>query len=112
MLQEFARKAKLRNTKYPVQLELRRTEINNITGCIYIYIYHNKITVYFSERKQSKDGIWNYKGFIGFHVNKLATPCITVRMFTLYLPIQLIYVFENISTSFPLRWLLSADAHF
>jgi len=76
LLYEFARKAKLRNTKCPIQLELRLTTINNVTGyvcmyvCIYIYTHHNYITVYFSERKQSKDGIWNYKGFIGFHVKK------------------------------------------
>jgi hypothetical protein len=83
-------------TKYeqcPIQLELRPTEINNFT--------QNNIRVYFSERKQSKNGIWNYKGFIDFHVNNLATLYINVRMFTLYLPAQLIYLnFDNISMFF------------
>lgn len=83
-------------------------EINNITG----YVYSKVILQCISLKEKSKNGIWNYKGFIDFQVNKLATLYITVRMFMLHLPVQLIHVFHTISTRFPLRWLLSVYAHF
>jgi hypothetical protein len=73
-------------TKYeysPIQLELLRMEINNITGYIYIKIILQCISL----KEKSKNGIWDYKVFIDFHVNKMATLYITVRMFKLYLPV-------------------------